>query len=63
VRVRAWQNVERAAAEFAEGVRALFDARRHESIATVRADGSPRISGIEAAFVDGEPVSGFMSNA
>jgi hypothetical protein len=43
--------------------RALFDTHRHKTIATLRADGSPRISGIEAAFEDGEPVSGSMLNA
>jgi hypothetical protein len=44
-------------------VRVLFDARRHKTIATVRADGSPRISGIEASFEDGELVFGSMANA
>ena len=41
--------------EFAARVRAAFDARRHKYLATVRRDGSPRISGIEMAFVGGEP--------
>ena len=59
----AWQDVERAAPEFAQRVRALFDARRHKTIATLRADGSPRISGVEAAFEDGELVFGSMPNA
>jgi Pyridoxamine 5'-phosphate oxidase len=59
----AWQDVERAEPEFAQRVRALFDAHRHKTIATVRADGSPRISGIEAAFEDGELVFGSMANA
>jgi hypothetical protein len=58
-----WQDVEQAAPEFALRVRALFDAHRHKTIATVRADGAPRISGIEAAFEDGELVFGSMSNA
>ena len=44
-------------------MRALFDAHRHKTIATVRADGSPRISGIEAVFEDGELVFGSMPNA
>jgi hypothetical protein len=44
-------------------VRKLFDGRRHKTIATVRADGSPRISGIEVAFEDGELVFGSMPNA
>jgi hypothetical protein len=58
-----WQDVEQAAPEFAQRVRALFDAHRHKTIATLRADGSPRISGIEAAFEDGELVFGSMPNA
>ena len=58
-----WIDVERAAPEFAQRVRALFDAHRHKTLATVRSDGSPRISGIEAAFEDGEVVFGSMPNA
>jgi Pyridoxamine 5'-phosphate oxidase len=59
----AWQDVEQAAPEFAQRVRALFDAHRHKTIATLRADGSPRISGIESVFEDGELVFGSMSSA
>jgi hypothetical protein len=59
----AWQDVEHAELEFARRDRALFDAHRHKTIATLRADGSPRISGIEAAFADGELVFGSMPNA
>ena len=55
-RMTAWQNVEQSEPEFAQRVRAMFDAHRHKTIATLRADGSPRISGIEAAFEDGELV-------
>ena len=58
-----WQDVERAAPEFAQRVQALFDAHKHKTIATLRADGSPRISGIEAAFEGGELVFGSMANA
>ena len=58
-----WQDVDRSAPEFAGRVRALFDAHRHKTIATVRADGSPRISGIEAVFEDGELVFGSMPRA
>jgi hypothetical protein len=61
--VTAWQDVERTEPEFAQRVWALFDAHRHKTIATVRADGSPRISGIEAAFDDGELVFGSMAGA
>src|SRR6478672_13662051 len=59
----AWQDVEAAEPGFAGRVRALFDAHRHKTIATLRADGSPRISGIEAAFADGELTFGSMPDA
>jgi hypothetical protein len=58
-----WQDFEQAEPEFAQRVRTLFDAHRHKTIATVRADGSPRISGIEVVFEDGELVFGSMPNA
>jgi hypothetical protein len=59
----AWKDVERAEPEFAARVRRLFDAGRHKTIATLRADGSPRISGIECEFADGELRFGSMSGA
>jgi len=59
----AWRDFEQAAPEFAQRVQALFDAHRHKTIATLRADGSPRISGIETVFEGGELVFGSMSNA
>ncbi len=62
-RVTAWRDFEEASPEFARRVRELFDAHRHKTIATLRADGSPRISGIETAFEDGELVFGSMSHA
>jgi Pyridoxamine 5'-phosphate oxidase len=58
-----WQDFEQAEQEFAGRVRALFDAHRHKTIATVRAGGAPRISGIEVAFEDGQLVFGSMQNA
>ena len=58
-----WQEFEQAEPEFAQRVRALFDAHRHKTIATLRADGSPRISGIEAVFEDGDLAFGSMPNA
>ena len=59
----AWQAIEQAEPEFAARVRRLFDAGRHKTIATLRADGSPRISGIECEFVDGQLQFGSMSDA
>ncbi|OXM59847.1 pyridoxamine 5'-phosphate oxidase family protein [Amycolatopsis vastitatis] len=59
----AWREFEAAEPEFARRVRALFDAHKHKTIATLRADGSPRISGIETVFEDGELSFGSMPNA
>jgi Pyridoxamine 5'-phosphate oxidase len=59
----AWRDVEQAEPEFAARVRRLFDEGRHKTIATLRADGSPRISGIECEFTDGELRFGSMPGA
>jgi hypothetical protein len=61
--VPAWKAIDQAEPEFAERVRRLFDAGRHKTIATLRADGSPRISGIECEFTKGELRFGSMSGA
>jgi hypothetical protein len=58
-----WKDLEREQPEFAAKVRALFDARKHKTLATLRADGSPRISGIEVEFKDGELSFGSMPGA
>jgi hypothetical protein len=58
-----WKDVEQAESEFAARVRRLFNAGRHKTIATLRADGSPRISGIECEFADGELRFGSMPGA
>ena len=62
-RVPPWKSVEEAEPEFAERVRRLFDAGRHKTIATIRADGSPRISGIECEFTEGEVRFGSMGGS
>jgi hypothetical protein len=58
-----WRAIEQAEPEFAARVQKLFDAGRHKTIATLRADGSPRISGIECEFVDGDLRFGSMTGA
>lgn len=58
-----WQEVEQAEPEFAARVRQFFDRGRHKTIATLRADGAPRISGIECEFIDGELRFGSMPDA
>jgi Pyridoxamine 5'-phosphate oxidase len=58
-----WRAFEQAEHELAATVRRLFEAGRHKTIATLRADGSPRISGIECEFTDGELTFGSMTGA
>ena len=58
-----WAEIAKAEPEFAARVRALFDAGRHKTIATLRADGSPRISGIECEFTDSDLRFGSMPGA
>ena len=62
-RMPSWKEFEAAAPELAEQVRLRLDAHTHKTIATVRRDGSPRISGIETAFRDGELWIGSMWQA
>jgi hypothetical protein len=61
--VPTWSEIEAAEPDFAARVQRLFDAGRHKTIATLRADGSPRISGIECEFTEGELRFGSMSGA
>jgi hypothetical protein len=58
-----WHDVEAEAPELAARARELFDANKHKTLATLRRDGSPRISGIEAGFEDGELWFGSMWRA
>ena len=56
----AWREFETEAPEFAARVRSRFDAHKHKTIATLRKDGSPRISGIECEIEGGELQFGAM---
>jgi hypothetical protein len=58
-----WREFEAAAPELAARAGALFAAQRHLTLATLRRDGSPRISGIECELRDGELWFGSMSGA
>ena len=51
------------APELAARAKALFDAHVHKTLATLRRDGSPRISGIEVTFADGDLWTGSMWQA
>lgn len=58
----AWHEIEADAPVFAARVRALFQARKHKTMATLRADGSPRISGIETQ-IDQQVTFGSMAGS
>jgi hypothetical protein len=58
-----WGQVEAEAPELAATVRAAFAVRKHCTMATLRADGSPRISGTEVQWEDGELRFGSMPGA
>lgn len=58
-----WGEFEVAEPELAGQVRRLLEGGRHKTIATLRADGSPRISGIECELVDGQLRFGSMDGA
>jgi Pyridoxamine 5'-phosphate oxidase len=58
-----WADIEAAEPEFAAAVQAKFDAYRHKVMATLRKDGSPRVSGIEVTFSDGDVWFGSMPGA
>ena len=58
-----WQEVEAAVPDLAATVRTAFDAHKHKVLATLRADGSPRVSGNEVTFKDGEAWLGMMDRS
>ncbi len=58
-----WADFEAAAPELAARVRERLDAHVHKTLATLRSDGSPRISGTETQWRDGDLWIGSMWNA
>ena len=58
-----WSEFEAEAPELAARVRERLDADAHKTIATMRRDGSPRISGTETELSDGELWIGSMLDA
>lgn len=58
-----WEAVVGAEPELASSIERLFASGRHKTIATLRADGSPRISGIECSFADGRLTFGSMAGS
>ena len=58
-----WTEIEAAVPDLAREVRARFTAAKHSTMATVRRDGAPRISGTEVEFSGGELWIGSMPRA
>lgn len=58
-----WAEFESQQPEFAARVRRLMQSRKHLTMATLRRDGSPRISGTEVQFEAGDLRIGSMPNA
>jgi hypothetical protein len=58
-----WHTFEEEAPELAAKVRARLEANLHHVMATLRADGSPRVSGTEVRIWRGELVLGSMWRA
>jgi hypothetical protein len=55
-----WREFSEEAPELAASVRARFEAAKHHVLATVRKDGSPRVSGTEVQFHGPDLVAGMM---
>ncbi|MGH7749492.1 MAG: pyridoxamine 5'-phosphate oxidase family protein [Candidatus Dormibacteria bacterium] len=58
-----WDDVAEAVPDLAARVRTLFETQKHMTLATLRRDGSPRISGTEVRFEDGELWLGMMAGS
>jgi hypothetical protein len=58
-----WHEIEDEAPDLATTVRGLFEATGLGMLATLRADGAPRISGVEPWFADGELWLGMMPDS
>jgi hypothetical protein len=55
-----WQEFSEEAPELAASVRSRFKAAKHHVLATLRKDGSPRVSGTEVQFHGPDLVAGMM---
>src|ERR1700737_404195 len=55
-----WTEFASAEPALARRVEERFRIRKHKTLATLRKDGSPRISGIEVEFADGQLYLGMM---
>lgn len=58
-----WHDVTTAAPELASAAQTRFEAQKHSVLATLRADGSPRVSGTETLFAGGHLWLGSMGES
>lgn len=58
-----WADFRTAEPDFADTVRRRFEQYKHHVLATLRKDGSPRVTGLEVEFRLGEPFLGMMPNS
>jgi hypothetical protein len=58
-----WTEFSNEAPDLSAAIAARFTARKHHVLATLRADGSPRVSGTEVQFADGVLRIGSMPGA
>jgi hypothetical protein len=58
-----WHDMAQDAPDFAARVRACFDAGTNKTLATLRRDGSPRISGTELVITDEQVSLGMMPDS
>jgi hypothetical protein len=55
-----WGEFARSEPAFAKLMKDRFDSHKHKMLATLRTDGSPRLSGVEATFANGRLWLGMM---
>lgn len=58
-----WAEFAQSEPDFAKRIQSRFDSHKHKMLATLRKDGSPRISGIEVTFADGQLWLGMMPDS
>jgi Pyridoxamine 5'-phosphate oxidase len=58
-----WADVVAEVPALAACVQERFALRKHKTLATLRRDGSPRISGVEVEFAEGEILLGMMPDS
>jgi hypothetical protein len=58
-----WGEIAKDAPDFCARVRRRFDMGTNKALATVRRDGSPRVSAVEAEFSDDEVTMGMMGGS